>query len=174
MSTQYLPCVRQMLLASAELSETHTSMVKIMRDSCRFLLSLCNDITDITRIEQGRIVVQPAPFDVLECCRDCLDLLSSQFRSGGKWEFRLDFAIQCARDCVTSTLVILSVLYLLGVGITFEFDKRVPRYIIQDKDRVRQIIINLLYNAAKFTPNGGTAIFRVSCFEADSSRKDSH
>lgn len=91
----------------------------------RFLLTLINDILDMSRIESGKMKLEQATFDLVALA----DKLDAMFRStaedkGIHWEVKL-----------------------------LDLDQR---YVIGDEMRLSQVIINLISNANKFTPAGGT------------------
>jgi CheY-like chemotaxis protein len=50
---------------------------------------------------------------------------------------------------------------------------KVPRYVISDRSKLRQVLVNLLDNAIKFTPNGGITL-RMERLDAGSSPDDNH
>mmetsp|Transcript_11866 Transcript_11866/g.43383 ORF Transcript_11866/g.43383 Transcript_11866/m.43383 type:complete len:692 (-) Transcript_11866:1105-3180(-) len=123
----------EVLLGSDGLDGEQTRMVQIIKNSTKLLLTLCNDITDITRIEQGQIVSKQRVFHLVELCSGCVELLHHQFVSA-------------------------------GVELEFEYDVGpVPLWVRQDPERIKQIVVNLLYNAIKFTPNGGSVRFSLGC-----------
>jgi signal transduction histidine kinase len=45
-----------------------------------------------------------------------------------------------------------------GLQLLFEQDESVPRYVRTDEVKLRQVLINLLNNALKFTEEGGVAV----------------
>ena len=49
-----------------------------------------------------------------------------------------------------------------GLNLVVDIDKAIPRSIVSDELRLAQVLTNLLVNAIKFTPKGGTVSLRVS------------
>ena len=88
----------------------------------RDLLGLINEILDLSRIESGKLTIDPEPFDP----RDLIDSVVAQHRS---------LAAQ------------------KGVELQWE-DVDTPTEVMLDRQRVRQILVNLIGNALKFTEAG--------------------
>ncbi|HRI66691.1 MAG TPA: response regulator [Polyangium sp.] len=55
-----------------------------------------------------------------------------------------------------------------------EFDDNLPSMVVGDPGRVRQIVLNFLSNAVKFTPEGGEIHVRTSCKMLDDGRIEIH
>ncbi len=102
---------------------------KIMLSS-QHLLSLINDILDMSRIENGKVTIEAVPV----CIRDQMDLVKDVVRSD----------IENRR--------------LRYVEKTEKLD---DIYVYADALHVNRILINILSNAVKFTPDGGTITFTV-------------
>jgi two-component system, cell cycle sensor histidine kinase PleC len=100
-----------------------------IHDSGSYLLSLVNDILDLTRIEAGRRDLNAEPLVVAETLDDVRNFVS----------FKLTEKSQT---------------------LDFDIPANLPK-IMADRRAVRQIWINLLSNAAKFSPNGGRIAVRV-------------
>ncbi len=111
--------LRRDLLLNAQQQEK----VEAINRAGTHLLTLINDILEISKIEAGRVSLKPEPF----CFDDMLGDLELMFRSRAEAK-RLRFLV--------------------------ERDDRVPAYINADEAKLRQIIINLLGNAVKFTERG--------------------
>ncbi|MCL2355663.1 MAG: ATP-binding protein [Defluviitaleaceae bacterium] len=48
-----------------------------------------------------------------------------------------------------------------------ELDENIPQFIVGDEIRLMQVIVNLLTNATKFTPHGGTITLIIKCSRPD-------
>jgi signal transduction histidine kinase/CheY-like chemotaxis protein len=93
------------------------------------LLSLLNDVLEMSRIESGRIEIAHKPINLQNIIENCCTIIESQLITRN-----IDFRTEV--DITHATL--------LG-----------------DELRLRQIFINILGNSIKFTPDGGTIVFRV-------------
>ncbi|NEQ31395.1 MAG: response regulator [Leptolyngbya sp. SIO4C5] len=58
-----------------------------------------------------------------------------------------------------------------GLQLVFQRSPDVPRYVKTDEGKLRQVLINLIGNAIKFTPKGQVEL-RVSCVESRSAQAD--
>jgi signal transduction histidine kinase len=88
----------------------------------RDLLGLINEILDLSRIEAGKLTIDPQPFDP----RELVESVISQHRS---------LAVQ------------------KGIRLAWQ-DVDTPSEVTLDRQRVRQILVNLIGNALKFTDQG--------------------
>lgn len=89
----------------------------------RSLLSLINDILDLSRIEAGRMTVTEAEYSLGSFLNDVCNMMLFKARSKG-----LEFFV--------------------------DTDKNLPQGLLGDELRVKQVVINILNNAVKYTENG--------------------
>lgn len=87
------------------------------------LLSLINDILDMSRIESGKIQIQEDEMSIVEAVKDVKNLIQP-IAEEKDIEFVIDMDVQ-------------------------------NNHVYSDKLRLNQVLINLLGNAVKFTPEGG-------------------
>lgn len=113
----------QLLQSEGNLGEIHQNHVGIINRSGEHLLTLINDVLELSKIEAGQIVVHPSSLDLIEL----LDTLQSmmQFKANAK-----------------------------GIELSTTYDPDIPLFIETDTIKLRQILINLLGNAIKFTQTG--------------------
>lgn len=98
-----------------------------LKFSARYLLSLVNDVLQINKIEENRIIFERLAFNI----PDELNLIKNS----------LSFIAKNNKN-----------------NLILDIDKKIPEYLIGDKLRLSQIIINLTSNALKFTKNGEVSI----------------
>ena len=100
-------------------------------ESSEHLLTLINDVLDISRIESGKIKFVPSPIDITEVADTVLSITQG-FLTNRNVEFRSDLAV---------------------------LEKP---YVLADAVRIREVLVNILGNAVKFTGDGGTIVFEAS------------
>ncbi|MCP5494449.1 MAG: AAA family ATPase [Leptospiraceae bacterium] len=103
--------------------------LNVIQKSGEHLLTLINDVLDLSKIEAGKLEVQLQDFNILKALDNIVEMV--RIRAETK---EIDFV--------------------------YESDKNIPMIVKGDEKRIRQILINLLGNAAKFT-KAGSVIFRA-------------
>ncbi|MGH1394592.1 MAG: CHASE2 domain-containing protein [Trichormus sp.] len=123
----------QILERSESIAPTTLEGIKIIHQCGSHLLTLINDILDLSKIEARKLELHNTDFDF------------SAFLNG---------VVEMCR------------IRALQKGISFDYlpDPNLPQAINGDEKRLRQIIINLLGNAIKFTETGGV-IFKIEVLE---------
>lgn len=117
------------ILKHTELDEQQAEYITTIKKSGEHLVSIINDILDLSRIEAGKLNINPVNFNLRACLEEVIQLLAPQAHEND------------------NELILL--IY-----------NDVPNYINADPLRLKQIIINLLHNALKFT-HSGSVILRV-------------
>ena len=107
-----------------KLNETQDEYVKDIHNSGRHLLSLINDILDLSKVESGKMVVNLTDIDIC-------NLLAS------------------------SLTMIREKAFKHGIKLSVQIDDEMPQTLRADERKLKQILYNLLSNAAKFTEDGG-------------------
>ena len=102
--------------------------LKKIRQSSEYLMTLINDVLDISRIESGKLEYKPVPVDL----RNMTDTVLSIAR--GYMENR-DLNLYISREELKNP------------------------YVMADELRIREVLLNIISNAVKFTKDGGTISF---------------
>ncbi|XGC79999.1 ATP-binding protein [Bdellovibrio bacteriovorus] len=124
------------LLADTRLDDEQKEYVGTVKRSAESLLMLINDILDYSKIEAGKIVLDPQPFDLRFLTQDVIEI------------FKATVAEK-------------------NVGLRLNFDIGEKSFVIGDSGRLRQILVNLVGNAVKFTEKGSVSL-DVSCLQKTS------
>ena len=102
------------------------------------LLTILNDILDLSKIQEQGVYINQRYFKVIDLLTSIKDLFIIQAQQSG-----LSFNIEC--------------------------DQRVPEYLCGDDIRLRQVLVNLVGNALKFTEQGGVSL-RINVVETLSNK----
>jgi len=112
-----------------EMNEKQAEYIADILESGRHLLSLINDILDLSKIEAGRMELEPTVFDLASAIENALTLVKERAHRH-------------------------------GIALASTVDERL-RMIGADERKVKQVLLNLLSNALKFTPDGGQVHVRA-------------
>lgn len=120
--------MNEMILREEKQPEIREYAMNI-QSSGNLLLSIINDVLDISKIESGKIEIIKSSYDISSLINDCYNMAASRAR--GK---ELEIVVNC--------------------------DENIPRLLSGDETHLRQVIVNLLTNAVKYT-NAGSVTMTV-------------
>lgn len=107
------------------LSQKSVDYLNKIEASSAHLLSLINDVLEMSRIESGKMELMPVPTDMRVLMQEVKDLFSTQMEAKKlNYDVRLENVIDANVLC--------------------------------DKNRFNRVLLNLISNAYKFTPEGGS------------------
>ena len=115
------------LLLGSTLKPEQRDHSRLARSSAESLLGMVNDVLDFSRIEAGRLELNPVDFDLRGVVEDVVGLLAAA-------AIAQNVAIHCV------------------------IDPAAPGIDGADRDRVRQVLLNLIGNAVKFTREGDVVV----------------
>lgn len=115
------------LLHDTALTAEQRVYSELLHRSSKALLSVIDDILDMSRLEAGKLRIEARRFDFYDCLRSASELLAERVEAKG-----LTLTLTCEPD--------------------------VPQFFSGDSTRVRQIVLNLLGNAVKFTDHGEVSL----------------
>lgn len=117
----------QVMTRDSTLTPTQQEYLGIIARSGEHLLTLLNDVLEMSKIEAGRITLNETSFDLYRLLKSLEEMLQLKAASKG-----LELIFNCVPD--------------------------VPQYVRTDESKLRQVLINLLGNAIKFTGEGSVAL----------------
>lgn len=120
-------CGMTELLSEEELSEQQKKYIDVISASSAGLLSIINDVLDLSKVEAGKLELEKIPVDIRKLTQEVYNAF--EYRAGQK-----------------------------NISFTTDVDAAVPQVIRSDAFRIRQILVNLLGNAFKFTEKGSVQL----------------
>ena len=117
----------RMLARASDTSATQQEKLAIVNRSGEHLLAMINDVLDLSKIEAGRLELEPEAFELPRMLTEI----------GRMFELRATEA---------------------GLRFELELAPGLAPYVTMDAGKLRQILINLLGNAVKFTREGGLSL----------------
>ncbi len=115
------------LTLDTNLTEEQKDNLIVAKDSAQTLLSLINDILDLSRAEAGRVVIEEMEIQVADIVKNVCKGLSVLARNK-------------------------------QIDLIWSIDPQIPRVLIGDPVRLRQVLVNLVNNAIKFTHKGNVQV----------------
>jgi len=128
------------LLSDTRLDPAQKEYVTTACNSADTLLTILNDILDLSKIEAGKLNIELIPLDLREIVGELVSL----------------HAITAEEKCI---------------DFYADIDDELPRVLVGDPTRIRQILANLVSNALKFTEKGHV-LARVSVVSTDDRMAD--
>ncbi len=119
------------------INERQLKALQTIESSSTHLLSLINDILDVSKIEAGQVILDLTTTNIENLCKSSLSFVKQQ--------------------ALTKRIQLIH---------------KIPKYlpkIMVDERRIRQVLINLLNNAVKFTLEGGAITLEVTQVQSDAS-----
>ncbi|MHB9138066.1 MAG: histidine kinase dimerization/phospho-acceptor domain-containing protein, partial [Victivallaceae bacterium] len=116
------------LLLESNLNGEQNKYARMIKDSASSLISIINDILDLSKIEAGKLDLEKLDFELRKAVVEVVELMS--FRAQGK-----NLKLNCM------------------------IEQDVPMRAVGDPVRLKQILVNLIGNAVKFTPHGTVTLY---------------
>jgi len=111
------------IMLDTPLTEEQQEFARIIGTSAQHLLTLINDILDLSKIEAGKLTLKFTKFKLSKLVSDIIQMLRSKASEK-------------------------------GLQIEINIDPSLPDELIGDPERIRQVLVNLMGNAIKFTETG--------------------
>ncbi|NRA23792.1 MAG: response regulator [Oleispira sp.] len=128
------------LLEQTQLNHEQQECVSTIQHSAEHLLSIINDVLDLSKIEANKLTIENESFDLALLMSSLIDMVGSKAKEK-------------------------------GLNIQAFIEEKTPRFIISDSVRLRQILMNFLTNAIKFTMKGHVILRVVALQVNDSSAR---
>jgi signal transduction histidine kinase len=119
------------LLRATELNDEQVECVDTIIESSDVMLTLLNDLLLCCKIDAGKFLLRPEPCRLAKILKHCHHMMTARLRhraQQGQEQSTLEFQM--------------------------DVDPNIPPCILADSDRLKQVLVNLLDNAFKFSAHG--------------------
>jgi len=124
------------LLLETDLDDEQRRYAETVEDAASGMMTLINDLLDMSRLARGEIAVRTEPFDLHRLVAGSLEVVRPRLTDD-------------------------------RVALRLDLEPSVPRWVAGDAGRLRQILVNLLANALKFTAEGEVRLAIEAGVEAE-------
>ena len=111
------------LLERTALNTEQRQYVRVFQKAANNLLTLINDILDLSKVESGRLTLDESDFELVELLDSVAEVMSVRAKQK-------------------------------GISLFYKIAPQTPPRLRGDPERLRQVLLNLIGNAIKFTENG--------------------
>ncbi len=115
------------LLQYTELNTEQKQYIDIIKNSSTLLLSIINDVLDLSKIEAGKLTLEKTSLNLQDIAKESINMFSHNLQHK-------------------------------AITLELNYDEKLPSTFIGDGFRIRQILLNLISNAIKFTQEGSISI----------------
>ncbi|WP_462252052.1 ATP-binding protein [Ekhidna sp.] len=116
------------LLSKTNINKEQTELIESLVYSSNILHGLISNVLDITTIEAGKLKLQIGSFAIKDELTGIWKIFQKKTQSNSQLEIKL------------------------------EMDEKLPEYLTGDMTRIRQVLVNLMNNAIKFTYKGSITL----------------
>ena len=116
------------LLTTTDLDSNQHEYARLAQQSAEGLLELINDILDFSKIEARSLQLNQISFNLGDAISKTLQTMTLRAADKG------------------------------DIDLVYRIDEKIPYFLVGDPDRLRQIIVNLVGNAIKFTTEGEISV----------------
>ncbi|MEG4342501.1 ATP-binding protein [Microcoleus sp. A003_D6] len=136
-----------------ELNDRQTRYAKLIHKSGRHLMTIVNDILDLTRMETGQLELIPESVEIAATCKRSFEQAQQLQQQEEK-----------SSPGPSTPGAVANAEPSAQIEFTLEIEPGLS-YLIADELRLRQMLVNLLSNALKFTELGGKIGLKVNVWE---------
>ena len=126
------------MILREDVSDEVASDARSIQGASKMLLTLINDILDMSKLDSGKMDIVPVAYDVGAMFSDIVNMIWVRAREKGL-EFHIDV------------------------------DQTMPSQLIGDEVRIKQILINVLNNAVKYTKEGSVTL-SIQCKKIENNK----
>ncbi len=124
----------ELLQRDPEIKENHRKNLEVINESGEHLLSLINQVLDMSRIESESVEAEDSNFSIHACIQQVI-------------------------------LFLKPIALKKGVRLDAQIEDDLPEWIVSDEQKIRQVLINLVNNAIKYSDSGTIVLHATTTSE---------